>query len=488
MSEKNLSEKISSLIDEMKQFKVEHANLWLEEYADLQESLGDILDIIGYNELEAQEMFERMDVNKYDSFRNYVYNMNNSAVNQVSGTNIRSISTRAKRKNRTCPLCGGKLKICGSTLGCSSCTYVHEGKLNSSKAVSDNTKHTSKQLDNITGIKKPPNNIAKIMPHVVTWLTDLRYIYEWLEFNGTTSKWIDKYNKLTEKSISNMFFRKEVIRSEEYAWDYDVYKLFTDEFYIMTQNAKRWAKLDTSRMESLDDDTIYEIMNAYFVKYQFRRFPDIEDTFLYNDVEYDVGLYVNTLSLQCDEEKSPIKRRLMELCNNSMSLPGLMFNFRQLYTEADNLPAKYNYTQEYVSVIHQAFHVPFIDMDNSDKDAIVQLMLKFNDYYKSTMRSVTLDNHNAPLYCCVLTCVVKLPYFRKYLRILQLIPRKENNTSNNIKSVWDRFVVEHSELVQRFMEESYEEEDNYDDEEEDVIAIPSNTDVVYYENDNTFLF
>ena len=181
----SFSRQISSLIDEMNGFKSTHPNLWKQYYDDLIDELMNISETIEDNIIEANKLFQALPISKYDNFQTYVFNTDINAVTTIKGTNERTKTLRAKRKNNTCPVCGGVLALSDAGTVCHACGYVGSIKTTTpnTRQASNNNKHIFKQLDALTGTHKAPQNITKIIDYIAIWLTDLRYIYNWLNAN-----------------------------------------------------------------------------------------------------------------------------------------------------------------------------------------------------------------------------------------------------------------------------------------------------------------
>ena len=436
---------------------------WKPEYDILLEKLEDILDIVYEDSNLAKTQFRNLDIAKYDSFDTYVYNNDPMAINSKKGTNERPKLLRAKRKRVTkCPTCKELMVLIDSILTCPSCGYILEGKGGNcgSRSSTDNNKHTMKQLDAVVGKKKPPANIHKIITYISQWLTDMHFIHEWLIDNKKVDSWMDKYYTLTHKHIDEKFFDIVFDAVPANRWKYDVFKIFTDELYLLLEKAKRMSRIKSSNMNHLSKDEIIEIFIAYYDE-TGGAIPGLEDIITCSvidddgnecDVEYEVGLYMNQIRLIYDTPPDSVKEALETIYGQSLTLPGLMFNFNDIYEPSDNVPKKYNYQQEFAYIIHNAFNTPFVNICQQDITNITDLILKFNAYYKDEMYRTKGKHCNAPLFCCTLVCIIQnLPYFSKYRYVEECIPTKDKSTLANIKSNWFKFMCSHDELMKPFM-------------------------------------
>lgn len=450
--------KIESIIAEIVKFKKEHPESWKPEYESLNEDLCEVMNTIEDNPIEANKLFQNIPISKYESFHNYVYNNDITCITSVKGSNERSKVLRAARSCTSCPLCGKQLTLSDGTSICELCGYVGDSKSTTpnTRTSSNNTKHTYKQLDALTGVRKAPSNISKIIDYISIWLTDLHYIYEWLNSNDGKryAQWVKKYSQLTDEYIGQTFFNKVIERKPENMWDYNIFKLFTDELYSMLEYATRYSNENNSNMEGLSDDLIAEIFEAFVVKN--KRLPSVTEEFIYNGERYEIGLYVNTLSLLHTVPEDHIKTRLERMIGCSLTMPGLMFNYKEVYKKSENPPKKYCYQQEYCWITNRTFHTPFIDMSKQDKEAIVSLILKFNEYYKEQSYLKYDKGCNSPLYCCTIACVLNLPYFQKYKSALKFVPVKDISTASHIRKEFFNFEMSHPEYLEPYQKPNLE--------------------------------
>ena len=454
------SRQVQSLIDEMHSFKTEHKNLWKQYYEDMIEELETISETIEDNVIEANKAFQALPVSKYDTFQSYVFNNDITAVTSIKGTNERTKTLRAKRKNNNCPICGGVLTLSDAGTTCHQCGYVGSIKVATpnTRQTSNNNKHIFKQLDTLTGTHKAPQNISKIIDYISIWLTDLRYIYNWLNANGSKryNQWVKKYQQLTDETITPSFFNRIIERKPENMWEYNVYKLFTDELYAMLEDATRYSNENLSNLSEQSDELIIKVFTAFAEKYG--RLPSISETIELNGNVWEIGLFINNISLMPDVPETHIKSKLEQLIGFSLTLPGLMFNYKQVYKKSENPPKKYCYQQEYCWITNRTFHTSFVDMSKQDKEAIANLIIKFNDYCKEQTYAASDKTCNSPLYCCTIICVINLPYFQKYKRILNFIPVKDKATAASIRKRFFDFEISHPDLIEPYKHVSNETE------------------------------
>ena len=326
------------------------------------------------------------------------------------------------------------------------------------RQTSNNNKHIFKQLDALTGTRKAPQNIVKIIDYISIWLTDLRYIYNWLNANGQKryDQWVKKYQQLTDETITPMFFHRIIDRKPENMWEYNVYKLFTDELYAMLEDATRYSNENISNLANQPDELIVEVFSK-FAK-QFGRLPKINETIEHDGKVWEIGLFINNISLLADVPDNHIKAQLEKLIGFSLTMPGLMFNYKNVYKKSENPPKKYCYQQEYCWITNRTFHSSFVDISKQDKEAIANLIIRFNDYCKEQTYDFNAKACNSPLYCCTMICIVNLPYFQKYKRILNFIPVKDKSTSASIRKRFFDFEISHPDLIEPYRQVSHDVE------------------------------
>lgn len=469
-----LTGSIKTRIEEMNAFKTQFQQLWKNSYDDMLMELENILTLIEFNPVSADKRYNDMIISKYDNFQTYVYNNDINALDVIKCNTERTKTLRAKRKNIPCPNCGGKMNPSDLGYTCDSCDYSQEHKPggHTNRTVSNNTKHICKQLDALTGARKAPANIVKIIDYIIIWLTEPHYIMNWLKSREdevetdkktkrvtkqtAIQKWMKKYSTYTGNLINEAFFMKNIPRDPSSMMDYNVFKLFMDEFYAMLEYAHRCSMEAESTMSGMNEDEVFEIFKEYAEKNQYK-VPGISDSYTDSKgISWDVGRYVNMLSLNASDIN--IKKRLEKLFERtlimknktSLTIPGLMFNYKEVYTRLEVPPKKYCYQQEYSWIMNRTFHTPFVSMDKHDKDAIVDIILRFNEYYKDRVSKQEDKTCNSPLYCCTIICVINLPYFQKYQNALKYVPVKDNTTIASIKKAFFEFELKNLDYIKPF--------------------------------------
>lgn len=467
---------------------------WKAEYAVLLERLEDILDDTMGDINLAKKKFRDLDISHFESFSSYAYTTDPTLISSKKNVCERAKTLRAKRKTvMACPNCKIPLVSIDQQLTCPQCGYTTCGKSGdgSGRSSTDNNKHTIKQLDAVMGKKKPPANILKIREYISIWLTNMKFIHDWLIDNNKLEWWMDHYYGLTKMHINESFFEQEFDRTPNNAWDYDVFKLFTDELYLLLEKAKRISKLPCSNMSALPKDEIVSIFQDHYnatgtlpSNDEIYSCVEIdEDTGDESEVDYEIGLYVEQLKLIYDSSSDSVKTQLEQMYGKSLTLAGLMFNFNDVYDQSNNVPRKYNYQQEYMYIKHCTFNVPYANIDQQDQVSIIDIILRFNAYYKDEMFRTKGKHCNAPLFCCTLVCVIQyLPYFGKYSYVEQCLPIKDKNTLANIKRNFFKFMCANSELIESFKNND-SDKSNDDERRCNEYSETSGTDVLRDEND-----
>ncbi len=445
-------------------------DLWRDDYDKLKSELSDILELAHHNSSIAVDQYRSLAISNFDSFTNYMYNIDINAVRLRKGSNERTKLLRARRKNKRCPECHAVLSSSSGSVVCSSCGYTSTSTKDGSpdyRSNTDSTKHTLKHLDALSGTKKAPANILKIIKHVSLWLTDMSYISAWLNSEGKLQSFVKKFNSKKSSTYSVATF--QTLKFEpipDNMWEYELYKLISDELYALLEKAKRLSKMKSSNMESLNIESLKHVLTAYAddnrINDHLVKIPNINDTYNYNGVDYEIGLYINSLSLIAETVEDSMKAFVDELFGHSVTMPGLMFNFRDVYTQSDNVPKRYNFTQEYIYITHETFNVSYIDISLPDKAAIVDLILKFNEFYKKSSFQKSGNECNAPLFCCALISILThFRYFAKYMNMLKFIPSKDKNTSAHIKGEWFKFMCENPEICKKYSKETLDDDGVY---------------------------
>lgn len=391
-----------------------------EKYIHLKSQLENILTIAQLNESIGYTMFNEMRISKFNTFDSYVrYVDMNIATN--CNSNERTKLLRAKRINKRCPECGEEILQTKNEIKCESCGFVFSSQLHgSTKQPNDANKHISKQIGNIIGIKRPPNNIKFLIPYITTWLTDLKYLHSWLIYRN-------KLNVLP----SDFDYSRILDRIPENKFDTDTFKIIMDEFQQLLETIRLYGNVNTTRFSTLQLDKQLLIVSSFIDTNN--RIPKPKETYLYENIVYEIGSYVLQLSINPLDDH-PIAK-LFEEKGFSIYLPGLSFNACDILGKC-TIPKKYNFIQEYIYIIHEVFNYQYIDISSIDQNILIDIIVKFNNFFKERNRKEDKDC-NSPLFCCVLRYIIEdLPYFNKYKRVLDILQIKDENTTLFIAREW----------------------------------------------------
>jgi hypothetical protein len=436
---------VKSLVIEIEKFKENYPEFYQDDYEELRDQLLDILDISDNNVEMALDMFNQTPIAVFKSFKKYAYFVDKSLIGVLKYQTDSIKSLRAKRKENRCPNCNEPML--GDT--CNNCEFNNEQVKSNVKVTSDNSRHIIKQLEALVGQKNPPSNIIKISEHIITWLTDLHYIYDfviasnkWDQFHEDFEKSLDQHRKI---KISHEYFQQIIPREQRYVWKYNTFKIFMNEFHSMLTIAKRFSQTPISNMNRLNNEEIIEVfLNWIDTDYNLY---DIDAVFN----GYEIGYYLTELRLMPYVEETHVKNELEEILGESLTMSGLMFNFNSIYSKSDKIPFKFNFQQEYIFILHITFHIDHISIEQQDKEAIIELVLEFNNYSKAEAYKLTKKNCNSPLYCITFERIFStLRYFRKYSSIIQYLPVKEHRTTDEISKKWFNFTQNRPDIVGKY--------------------------------------
>lgn len=443
-------EKINDYIKEMKVFKTEEEQHWKEDYDVMLDELEDISSIAKGNIIEAESSYNELPVSKFSSFKDYVTNTDPAYLKETSGTNSRFKSSRAKRKKHSiCPQCGEKMVMIDNQFKCDKCSFTIEVKSSQTGSISgEDSKHSNKLIHTIAGIGKPPGSIQKILNHAVTWLTDLHYLKDWFIAHRERYEVFNKaYRKETGTPLTWNFFDRVIERKQENIWKISIYHLLMKEFQQMLEEAKALSTV-SSNMWYMKTDDIYNIVK----KYKDENGDEIPATGVKTGDNYEIGAYFAQLSLMPVFETTHVKARLEELYGKKLSMLGLSFNFTETFNRSETVIRPYDLLQGNSWIQRYVFNMPTSTITEMDISNILQIMLRFNIYYKEYWYKQKLKSCNAPLYAVVLDLILSLPAFRRFKDELMIfVPKKEPKTRAQISNTWMRFEQQHRDFLSKFL-------------------------------------
>jgi transposase-like protein len=455
--------KIQKFIIEMQQYKnnPKKGTRWIDLYDEYLDQLQDILETSNINEECAINDFKQMLLSQYDNFSAYVYSNTSDTKSIKHNEIIRPKMSRVSHKKVRCQSCGSDITI-GITLEgytCSVCGYSGElnGISTQKTTVSDLSKHVIKLIDTLSGVQAPTKAIVNILPHVITWVTNKHFIYEWLQSCDGVDKWIADYNKKNpdDRVEAHEYFAANnmiVERIPENSMSYETFRLYSSELYNMFQTYKKIADKSNTSMIRLDSADIEDIITAYIDEFG-DDLPDQNYIYELDGERYDIGYFINFLSLIYDDESYPIKKVVERLFNKKILQPGLMCNFNEIGGSTNiKLPEKYHYGQEFAYFMHEIFHVKYPVLTQNDKQHMINLIITFNNYYKNENKTLSNKGSNSPIFPCSLEQVLGLPYFGKYREsIMKLMPVKSDNTVASISAAFITFKLFNRELIKPYL-------------------------------------
>ena len=476
--------KIENYYATIMKYKDEHKNedgYWKDEYDNIVKQFEELLNIAEYNWMDAKQMIENIECFKFDNFQQYIYNHDIRNTKHIKGTDIRPKTIRRKRSN-LCPRCKIECKPTKEmdTLKCPNCGYeIMKNKAGVPDNVINGEKHIRKHYDKLIGCSKIPASLSKILPYLTIWLTEWKHIRDWLVFSNRFDNFVFRYQQRSGKLLHYENFDVVLQRDDSNRMPFDVYELFTEEFYKMTELMSKTNK-KTSNVIGTDEFIMelvgYAMQTVYKqpLIYSFKDIADETTTVIYNGIEYNVGIYFNKLSLVYDYDEHHIKYKLVnKYCFNKVDclvFPGLMFNFNELFTTSQNIPKSFIYAENYNKIMYEVFHSTFAIISNSDIKILIQLHLKFNEYYKQHVQKTGKKKNtktNSPLFVVVFKCIVStFKHFHKYIPVLNHIPHRitESITKNEIDNLWLQFMSlpENKELYDLYDNDMDENETNDD--------------------------
>ena len=376
------------------------SNVWSDEDDELIEQLNDLILLAKDSgvEIAEREFKEECPLYGKASFLEYLLQKpSNSGKNLdiLRATNKagdKAKVNRATSKINRCRLCDSATKIDGNKIVCTNklCRFSEDIATKNSRLKTSVMKHTRNKVDMLLGLKTPPKKIIELLPMIQIWLTDLTYLYDWLAYKEATfisdkcanlkENWIEKFAMIYQPRDPGMMWEMQIKREPKYAWSYSEYKILITEFHSMIEECERLGhnQFTQSNVESLYADAKIEICKDFYEK--FNRLPEVGETYVYNDEKYDIGNYINKLALTCDT--SDIKHKLDEIFHTNIHMPGLMDSYIKLTLKkkAD----RFALTESYSYLIHKIFKIPYVNVEPTDVEKIIDIIQEFDNYVQRT--------------------------------------------------------------------------------------------------------
>lgn len=431
--------------------------VWTEKENEILEQLEELISLAQTTsaKIAEKEFNEDCPLASHQTFMAYLINKPSQNLDLLRFTNKGTARTKVNRttsKIDKCRYCGAPARIQGSKMVCTSptCGESEEIVSKTSKLKVNAMKHSKNKIQALIGSKEPPKKIQDLYPLIEIWITDLHYLFDWLHYQETFAYMrnpITFAGWMKEFRMSSRFGKCEIPmkieQTKEEAWTFIEYKLIIGEFWSMLNECNRLSQADYTRsnMNSLDDDKVYEIMEAYHACELDK--PDVKtvslpkpcQTFEYKGINYDIGNYINHMCLT--NEESPIRTKLESLFECQICVPGLMTNYLTLTT---NKVERHALTEGYAYIIHRAFRIPYSNIDEDDIERMLEIIQAFDAYVRSLSKDTT-KKHNSQLYVCKIRCILSLPYFFKYAPVATYMTVKSPDTASKIGAQWDRFTT-----------------------------------------------
>ena len=443
----NLVKIIQEYIDQGELIKYKNPKYWNESYDEIIMELKEIADISRINGNDSINLFNNLSISKFKTFGDYI-----KSVDIKASKAHFNIHHKVEKKKLICRHCGSNRVYLSKEEGlyvCKNCNCEIQNKVNTqllAKETVDTSKHIVKQLNTLIGKVNTPLSLNKILPYLKKWFLDRTYIKNFLIYVNQLDSWIAKYNKFSPIPLEDNYFEIKVKPEPDSLTNYQIFKLYTDTFYSMTQLIKNYT-LFVNNMSSLEEDKIFEICQDYYEKH--KKVPKENEIYVYKESKYEIGKYIISMLITDPHSETEFKQKLNKIFETNLVLPGLMFDFKKIYS-SENIPKKFTYQQNYIFIIHYVYQIPYCNILESDKQIICDIMMSFNNYVKDIKTKQSGKNHNSCLWQISLLYVFELPWFRCYKSLIKILPVKLNNTTSNIGELWVKFKITHYKELSKY--------------------------------------
>lgn len=455
----NIENYIASIEKYKKDYSKDLNAYWRPEYDIIEKKFYEIRDTIEYNWIDAKDKVDKLSCFKFENFAQYVFNTDLKNTKHIKGNCVRPKTLRRKRDNK-CPHCKIECEVTNdlNIIKCPSCGHeIVKEKAGVPDNIVNNEKHIRKQMDKLIGLAKLPNNVKKLLPALTIWLTEWKHIRDWLIYSKRYDEFINHYSSRVGKSITYNDFDIVLSRNESNRMNFQTYELFVEEFYKLTEISQNTA----GKMPFINepDKVIIDMIGCYLKSIgkeyfsSYLELPKENETFEYKGKVYTIGLLLNgCIGLVPIYDKHHIKSKIVsKYCKDGidcLTLPGLVYNYSEIFSLNDNIPRSYNYSENYNKIMNEVFHCRFVVIPPCDIDKFVHILLRFNDYYRKNIDKQGKKKNtktNSPLYVCTMECIItSFEYFNKYVKILEHVPHRitESVTKNGIDTLWVKFITE----------------------------------------------
>ena len=432
--------------------------IWNNDCEDIINELKNIQTLYDIDPRRAIGNFRSLEISHYESFGDYIKSKNAAA----AGCKFSTTAKQTKRK-KCCPNCLSTKFEYDNSNGiyiCSVCK-TNIGKKQSNQLITKDTnnesKHIMKQINIISGnISNPPQQVIKVLPFINTWFVDKSHILEWLKYSGRYQLFIDKYYEETKNKIDESFFKEPLKYGIENLCSYAVFKMFTDEFYMLTDRVRSYNVFN-SNVLLLTPEQQFELCNVYISKYG-QTLPSDNFIFEYSFdgnpeklQKYELGTYFIYWKINDIHFNNPIHQQLNKMFNQNIILPGLIFEYPEICGTKGKILQKYNYQQNYIFIIKNVYKIDLIEIIPHDKQKIIELMIDFNNFVKQLKSIEENKKHNACLWQVVLMLILKMPYYRCYSNIIPILPIKSLMTTLEIQEHWAFYRLMNKEKLKPYL-------------------------------------
>ena len=449
----NFIDNVKSHIQEAGKFKTQYPEFWKDSYDSIVSELNDILVLANIDVSEAKHKFMLMPVSKFNNFGNYLKSIDE----KIDTDKVKIQNREVKRKmKKICMNCGcNSFTVVNDTYVCRQClTELELKKKNTqftSKELVDFTKHINKQLNMIMGVTIMSHNMKVIFPYVIEWFLKRKLMYEWLKFNNNVNGFINKFNKTVNNKIDKSFFEHEIDRNQNNIIEYMGFKLICDEFYKLTQVVLKYRNITSNITVNDDINFKIQIFDEY-VKLNGVKIPEATETVKLEidgkSKTFEIGKYISFLLV--NNVDLNFKKAIKEKYNLDLKLPGMNFDYSDLYYKKGTFPKKFVYQQNYIPIIYQIYNITPFNINYKDKELMIKLIIDFNNFNKQRKKKDSNNKSNSCLWEVSLMCILKLPYFIQYKDIIKILPKKIMSTNMLISENWFLYRLIKKEELEKF--------------------------------------
>jgi uncharacterized Zn finger protein (UPF0148 family) len=453
---------LSNLLEEMEEMKEKECTKWSEELDFLYEELISIQEMTEIDLYTSHNKYMSLPISGFDTFHDYFNNLGlgNSMINQSSSLTIKS--KRTKKIVTKCPFCKIKLIEEDEKKRCVNCNYetkvVNRKSKTNGNLSANQQNHVRKTVNSLFVSKKLPLNLRKIYPYLTLWIVNpSTYLLPWLEYSDRKkffdTEILNLYPKLKDV---NTYYTRTIERIPKNCLNPQEFKLLTTEFYLMVERAKSIYMLQDSNIDLNDEEKylVFERVKSVLDEENINELRLSKSTMeklleLHTFEKYNIGNYINKLRLVIKYDETHIKYKLEKLFNCKFELAGLMFNYGEEFNLIKRPPRKYNYLQEYINLMVLIFNISHVPISIQDRENIIDIINRFNEFYKTEIQRTVNHKINSPLITVVIELILKLSYFKRYDSILNYMSRKINSSSK-INYYWSRFYMANQEYLNQF--------------------------------------